>query len=88
MKCSGLLDYSFPLIKVAQPSTIILASTFHIVANTNQYQSAGTPTNTSLNQHRFAENPLKMAVDAIESNPDVMNKLLAALGVPEIFKVI
>jgi hypothetical protein len=29
-----------------------------------------------------------VAVNAIESNPDVMNKLLAAIGVPETFKVI
>jgi hypothetical protein len=28
-----------------------------------------------------------MAVNAIESNPDVMNKLLAAIGVPETYKV-
>jgi hypothetical protein len=28
-----------------------------------------------------------MATNALESNPDVMNKLLAAIGVPENYKV-
>merc|ERR1712168_1623867 len=31
--------------------------------------------------------PAKMAENALESNPEVMNKLLAAVGVPEKYKV-
>ena len=89
-KYSGLLDYSFLLMKVAQPSNTLLTSTFHTVNQPTNTSQPRTTTNTS-RQHQTPSvcyNTLKMALNAIESNPDVMNKLLAAIGVPETFKVI